>query len=75
MHDRTGHRAVKESSALSGAAMPGAWEGGSMLTEAISDCAGRAILCWLATVDAIGQPNESARANCPGVTLLCSAPG
>ena len=59
MQDRTGQRAVREASALSCAAMPGAWEGGSMLTEEISDCAGRAILCWLATVDAIGQPNVS----------------
>ena len=30
-----------------------------MLTEEISDCAGRATLCWLATVDATGHPNVS----------------
>lgn len=30
-----------------------------MLTEEISDCAGRATLCWLATVDGAGQPNVS----------------
>jgi hypothetical protein len=30
-----------------------------MLTEEITDCAGRATLCWLATVDATGQPNVS----------------
>ena len=59
MQDRTGQQAVREASALSCAAMPGAWEGGSMLTEEISDCAGRATLCWLATVDATGHPNVS----------------
>ena len=30
-----------------------------MLTEEITDCAGRATLCWLATVDATGHPNVS----------------
>lgn len=30
-----------------------------MLTEEITDCAARATLCWLATVDTTGQPNVS----------------
>lgn len=30
-----------------------------MLTEEITDCAGRATLCWLATVDVTGHPNVS----------------
>jgi hypothetical protein len=60
MQDRTGQQAVREASALSCAAMPGAWEGGSMLTEEI-----------LQHVDwATAEYWKSANMSLPSVVLL-----